>query len=197
MSSARVEVLRSQLPSYNEVKLKHYDELRRTIKAMTAPGKGLLAADESVGSVTKRFAGINLENNAENRRKYRALMVGAEGLEKFISGVIFHEETLDQKMDDGNTFPAYLNKIGIVPGIKTDGGVAPLEIGAPEEQMTQGLDNYVKRAYVFVAIDANVPAARKVFLHRAAMNSAAERGQYDRAQDQKDSKSLYVKGNSY
>ena len=161
--SARVEVLRSQLPSYNEQKLKHYDELRRTVKAMTAPGKGLLAADESVGSVNKRFAGIKLENNAENRRKYRALMVGADGLEKYISGVIFHEETLDQKMDDGSTFPAYLTKIGVVPGIKTDGGLAPLQMGAPGEEMTQGLDNYVKRATTYYKKGARFCKWRNTF----------------------------------
>lgn len=145
----RVQVIQSQLAPYHTVQLKHYDEMLQTVKIMTQPGKGLLAADESVGSVTKRFKNINLENNAENRRKYRALMVGAEGIENYISGVIFHEETLGQKMDDGSTFPEYCAKKGIVPGIKTDQGLAPLIEGAPGEEMTQGLDNYVARATKF------------------------------------------------
>ena len=142
----RVEVLEAQLAPYNRVKSKYHDEMVATIKKMTAPGKGLLAADESVGSVTKRFKTIKLENNAENRRKYRALMIGAEGIEKYISGVIFHEETLTQKMDDGSSFPEYCTRIGVVPGIKTDRGLAPLRMGAPNEEMTEGLDGYLGRA---------------------------------------------------
>ena len=138
-----------QLPHNNTIVSKHYDELLATVKAMTAKGKGLLAADESVGSVSKRFAGINLENTEENRRKYRALMIGAEGIEESISGVIFHEETLGQKMDDGTSFPEYVAKRGIVPGIKTDKGLQPLHNGAPGEQCTDGLDGYLARAEGF------------------------------------------------
>ena len=144
--SNRVEVFKAQLSPYGGLKSKYYEELKATVKQMTAPGKGLLAADESVGSVDKRFKGINLENNAENRRKYRALMIGAAGIEQYVSGVIFHEETLTQKMDDGSSFPEYLTRIGIVPGIKTDRGLAPLIVGAPGEQCTEGLDGYVARA---------------------------------------------------
>jgi fructose-bisphosphate aldolase class I len=149
--SARIEVLVSQLPAYNKPEIKYRDELLATTKAMTTRGKGLLAADESMGTVGKRFSGIKLENNLENRRKYRALMVGADGLNQYISGIIFHEETLTQKMDDGSTFPAYCTKIGIVPGIKTDLGLAPLYEGAPGEEQTLGLDGYVKRAQKFYA----------------------------------------------
>eukprot|EP00758_Cryptobia_borreli_P000950 Tbor_TRINITY_DN17_c0_g1::TRINITY_DN17_c0_g1_i2::g.15108::m.15108/K01623/ALDO; fructose-bisphosphate aldolase, class I len=152
--SSRVEVYRSHLPSYNEIKLPHYAELRSTVQQMTAPGKGLLAADESPSSVSKRFAPFNLENNADNRRKYRSLMIGAKGFEKYISGVIFHEETLTQNMDDGTTFPEYCKSIGVVPGIKTDQGLADLVSGAPGEQMTQGLDNYVSRATKFYQMGA-------------------------------------------
>lgn len=159
----RLEVLQSHLTPYNRPVLEHYDEMRETVKMMTAPGKGLLAADESVGSVTKRFSGIHLENNAENRRKYRALMLGAEGIEKHISGVIFHEETLGQKMDDGSTFPAFCMKHGIAPGIKTDGGLADFVEGAPGEQMTQGLDNYLARAKKFYAMGARFCKWRNVY----------------------------------
>eukprot|EP00331_Platyophrya_macrostoma_P021544 CAMPEP_0176453374 /NCGR_PEP_ID=MMETSP0127-20121128/29184_1 /TAXON_ID=938130 /ORGANISM="Platyophrya macrostoma, Strain WH" /LENGTH=140 /DNA_ID=CAMNT_0017842189 /DNA_START=42 /DNA_END=461 /DNA_ORIENTATION=- len=136
----RIEVLESQLPSYNRIKTPFYEELLQTVKIMTTPGKGLLAADESVGSCTKRFSGIGLENNAENRRLYRQLMIGATGFEKYISGVIFHEETLFQKLDNGLTFPEHCAKLGVVPGIKTDQGLHPLLEGAPGEEMTEGLD---------------------------------------------------------
>merc|ERR1719169_201768 len=161
--SARVEVLKSQLSSYGTIESKYYAEMKQTVAKMTAPGKGLLAADESVGSVDKRFKGINLENNAENRRKYRALMVGAQGVEKYISGVIFHEETLTQKMDDGSTFPQYLTKLGIVPGIKTDRGLIDLQHGAAGEQATEGLDGYLGRAQKFYAQGARFCKWRNVY----------------------------------
>jgi fructose-bisphosphate aldolase class I len=149
--AGRVQVLKKQLATYSTIESKYYDEMKETVKKMTAKGKGLLAADESVGSVDKRFKGINLENTAENRRKYRALMIGAQGIEQYISGVIFHEETLTQKMDDGSTFPQYCKKIGVVPGIKTDRGLVDLQAGAPGEQATEGLDGYLGRALLQVA----------------------------------------------
>jgi fructose-bisphosphate aldolase, class I len=159
----RIEVLESQLPSYNRIKTPFYDELRQTIKIMTTPGKGLLAADESVGSCTKRFSGIGLENNAENRRKYRQLMVGAAGFEKYISGVIFHEETLYQKLDNGLTFPDHCAKLGVVPGIKTDLGLHPLLEGAEGEEMTEGLDGYRKRAGTYYKAGARFCKWRNVY----------------------------------
>jgi len=159
----RVEVLEKQLAQNNTITSKYHEEMLRTVKAMTAKGKGLLAADESVGSVAKRFAGIKLENNEENRRKYRALMIGAQGLEQYISGVIFHEETLYQKMDDGSTFPAYCARLGIVPGIKTDRGLAPLQHGAPGEQMTEGLDGYLGRAAKYYKAGARFCKWRNVY----------------------------------
>ena len=154
MPAKRVEVLQSQLAPYSGITSPYYEEMKQTIKIMTTPGKGLLAADESVGSVTKRFKGINLENIEENRRKYRALMIGAEGIQNYISGVIFHEETLFQKMDDGSTFPEFCTKLGVVPGIKTDRGLHPLQEGAPGEQMTEGLDGYLARGKKYHAAGA-------------------------------------------
>lgn len=159
----RVEVLESQLSAYNRIRTPFYDELRQTIKIMTTPGKGLLAADESVGSCTKRFQGIGLENNAENRRKYRQLMIGATGFEKFVSGVIFHDETLFQKLDNGATFPEYCASLGVVPGIKTDMGVNPLLEGALGEEMTEGLDGYTKRATKYYKAGARFCKWRNVY----------------------------------
>lgn len=161
--ASRVSVLQKQLAPYSTIESKYYDELRETVKKLTAKGKGILAADESVGSVDKRFKGIKLENTTENRRKYRALMIGAQGVEKFVSGVIFHEETLFQKMDDGSSFPAYCAKLGIVPGIKTDRGLVDLQHGAPGEQATEGLDGYLGRAKKFYAAGARFCKWRNVY----------------------------------
>ena len=162
-AAKRIEVLEAQLAPYNRIQTKYYNELRETVKKMTAPGKGLLAADESVGSCTKRFKNINLENNADNRRRYRELMIGAKGFEQYVSGVIFHEETLTQKASDGSTFAQYCAKLGVVPGIKTDQGLNPLLEGAPGEEMTEGLDGYVKRAEKYYAAGARFCKWRNVY----------------------------------
>ncbi|KPA80027.1 fructose-16-bisphosphate aldolase (ALD) [Leptomonas pyrrhocoris] len=147
--SSRVQIYQSQLPAYNRIKTPYEAELIATVKKMTAPGKGLLAADESIGSCTKRFDPIGLSNTEEHRRQYRALMLEAEGFEQYISGVILHDETVGQKASNGQTFPEYLTARGVVPGIKTDMGLHPLLEGAPGEQMTEGLDGYVKRASAY------------------------------------------------
>ncbi|CAJ0572826.1 unnamed protein product, partial [Mesorhabditis spiculigera] len=117
------------------------DELRQIANAIVAPGKGILAADESTGSMEKRLASIGLENNEENRRKYRqTLFTGSDELAKHISGVIMFHETFYQKADCGTTFIDVLKKKGIIPGIKVDKGVIPLA-GTNGEGTTQGLDD--------------------------------------------------------
>ena len=93
-------------------------ELIATAKAIAAPGKGILAADESTGTIGQRFASIGVENNEENRRKYRQLLFQTNGIEENISGVILFEETLYQKDDAGVPFVDTLKKKGIIPGIK-------------------------------------------------------------------------------
>eukprot|EP00817_Percolomonadidae_sp_ATCC50343_P000740 CAMPEP_0117421676 /NCGR_PEP_ID=MMETSP0758-20121206/2698_1 /TAXON_ID=63605 /ORGANISM="Percolomonas cosmopolitus, Strain AE-1 (ATCC 50343)" /LENGTH=312 /DNA_ID=CAMNT_0005203899 /DNA_START=30 /DNA_END=964 /DNA_ORIENTATION=+ len=112
---------------------------------MTATGKGLLAADESIGTIKKRFDLINVENTEENRRAYRELLLTTEGIEKFISGVIFYEEQVDQATKDGQNFVELLNKKGIVSGIKLDKGVVLLP-GDEKNTATQGLTDLAKRA---------------------------------------------------
>ena len=107
---------------------------------MVASGKGLLAADESTGTIGKRFAGIHVENIEANRQNYRQLLFTADGIEKYISGVIMYEETLFQSCDDGTSFVDLLKSKGIVPGIKVDKGVKPLT-GTPGETVTQGIDD--------------------------------------------------------
>lgn len=113
---------------------------RRAQRAIATPGKGILAADESTGTIGKRFAPIGVENNEENRRQYRQLLFQAEGVGNYISGAICFEETLFQKADDGRTFPEVLKAQGVVPGIKVDKGVKPL-YGTAGETVTQGIDD--------------------------------------------------------
>ena len=120
------------------------DQLKQTIKDMVVVGKGILAADESVKTATKRLASINVESTEETRRQYRNLILNAPGMEKYICGVILFEETLHQKSDDGILFPELLAKKGIVPGIKVDDGLADME-GHPGEQYTKGIDTLSKR----------------------------------------------------
>ncbi|CAH3109207.1 unnamed protein product [Porites lobata] len=120
-------------------------ELKRIAEAIVAPGKGILAADESTGTMGKRLAGIGVENIEENRRLYRQLLFtsGAE-MAKNISGVILFHETVYQKADDGTPFVKILRDLGIIPGIKVDKGVVPLA-GTTGEGTTQGLDGLAER----------------------------------------------------
>jgi fructose-bisphosphate aldolase class I len=93
-------------------------ELIANARAIAAPGRGILAADESTGTIGQRFSGIGAENTEENRRKYRQLLFKAEGLEQYISGIILFEETLYQNADDGTPFVDIMKQKGIIPGIK-------------------------------------------------------------------------------
>jgi len=121
------------------------DELHKIAQAIVAPGKGILAADESTATIGKRFANIGLENNEENRRLYRQLLFTADkAVSDNISGVILFHETLYQKADDGTPFPALLRQQGIIPGIKVDKGVVNL-MGTEDESTTQGLDDLAVR----------------------------------------------------
>ena len=121
-------------------------ELRETAQFIVTPGKGILAADESTGTIGKRFANIKLENNEENRRAYRQLLFTTDKeIANYISGVILYDETFWQKTDDGKRFVDVIKEKGIIPGIKVDKGVVPL-LGTNDETTTQGLDDLGKRA---------------------------------------------------
>ncbi|MFQ5966671.1 MAG: class I fructose-bisphosphate aldolase [Acidimicrobiia bacterium] len=113
--------------------------MRETARAMVAPGKGILAADESSGTIKKRLDSINVESTEENRRTYRGLLFTTDGAEKFISGVIMFDETIRQATADGTPFPEILSRKGIIPGIKVDTRAHPLP-GSPGEVVTEGLD---------------------------------------------------------
>ena len=115
--------------------------LKEVARAMVAPDKGILAADESSETIKNRFDSIGLPSTTENRRAYRHMLFSTEGMEEFISGVILYEETLRQKaLDEAETpFPKLLSDKGVIPGIKVDAGIHDLA-GFPGEKVTEGLD---------------------------------------------------------
>jgi fructose-bisphosphate aldolase class I len=115
-----------------------------TASRLVAPGKGILAADESSGTIEKRFAAVGVESTAENRRAYRQSLFTTPGSESHLSGVILFDETIRQASDDGTSFPKLLEERGIIPGIKVDRGAKPLA-GAPGEKVTEGLDGLRER----------------------------------------------------
>jgi fructose-bisphosphate aldolase class I len=124
---------------------KYRDELIATAKKIASPGKGILAADESTGTIAKRFKEIKVENTRENRREFRRLLFTAPGLNKHISGVILYEETLFDTTEDGKKkLVDFLTEQGIVLGIKTDKGTKHLP-GTDDEQYTQGLTDLDQR----------------------------------------------------
>ena len=124
----------------------YHDELIATASAIASPGKGVLAADESTGTIGKRLAGVKVENTEANRRAYRSLLAGAEGLGNYISGMILFEETLFQDSVDGTPIVEQLRRQGIVPGIKVDMGVQPLAGGLTGETWCTGLSGLQERA---------------------------------------------------
>ena len=130
-------------------------------KAMVASGKGILAADESTGTIGKRFDSIKVENIEENRRAYRDMLFTTKGIGDTISGVILYDETLRQKSADGTSFVELLNKNGVLPGIKVDAGTKPLSF-CPGETVTEGLDNLPKRCADYVKLGAKFAKWRAV-----------------------------------
>lgn len=136
---------KTTMAQFNYLSPEKQAELKKIADALTAPGKGILAADESTGTMGKRFAKIDLENTEDNRRKYRQLLFTADkSISEHISGVILFHETVYQKSDDGSTFIQLLKNLGIIPGIKVDTGVVNL-MGTNDETTTQGLDDLGKR----------------------------------------------------
>lgn len=138
-------------------------ELEKTVKEMAASGKGLLAADESTGTITKRFTALNIPSTEETRRDYRELLLTTHDIGQFISGVILYEETLNQKTSDGIAFVELLKRQGIVPGIKVDKGLIPLS-NSQEENITQGLDGLAERLDDYKSKGARFAKWRDVYL---------------------------------
>lgn len=135
--------------------------LDTTAREMVAPGKGLLAADESSGTIQKRLESVGVESTEENRRSYRQLLFTRKGIEKFISGVILFDETIRQKADDGTPFPELLAKKGMIPGIKVDKGAKPFPL-RPVEKMTEGYDGLRDRLIEYRELGARFAKWRAV-----------------------------------
>ncbi len=113
--------------------------MHETARAIVADHKGILAADESTGTIKKRFDSIGVESTEENRRFYRQLLFTTPGMEEYTGGVILYDETIRQAADDGTPFPEVLSSKGVIPGIKVDTGAHDLA-GHPGEKVTEGLD---------------------------------------------------------
>ena len=136
-------------------------ELHDTAKAIVADHKGILAADESTGTITKRFDSIGVESTEENRRFYRQLLFTASGMEDSIGGVILYDETLRQLADDGTSLAEVLSAKGVIPGIKVDTG-AHDQAGFPGEKVTEGLDGLRARFEEYRGLGARFAKWRAV-----------------------------------
>jgi fructose-bisphosphate aldolase class I len=121
-----------------------WPDLELTARALVSPGKGILAADESLPTIGKRFAGLAIPSTEENRRAYREMLFTTPGVAEFISGVILFDETIRQSTAGGRSMPQALDRQGIIPGIKVDAGTAALA-GSAGEKITQGLDGLRER----------------------------------------------------
>jgi fructose-bisphosphate aldolase, class I len=147
------------------------ETLAANATALVAPGKGILAADESSGTIKKRFDSINVESTEENRRAYRELLFTAAGVEDHISGVILFDETIRQSTVDGTPFPKVLADRGIIPGIKVDQGAKTLA-GAGDETVTEGLDGLRERLAEYHGLGARFAKWRATYTITDALPSA-------------------------
>jgi fructose-bisphosphate aldolase class I len=137
-------------------------ELNKVAEAMVAPGRGILAADESSGTIKKRFDTLGVESNADTRRDYREMLFrSAEGMSKYISGVILYDETIRQNAKDGTPLVKLIEKAGALPGIKVDKGTKPLPF-CPGELITEGLDGLRERLAEYRALGAKFAKWRAV-----------------------------------
>jgi fructose-bisphosphate aldolase, class I len=139
-----------------------HNELHETAQALVADGKGILAADESGGTIKKRFDSIGLESTEENRRAYRDMLFTTPGAEEYVSGVILFDETIRQSGHDGTPFPELLASKGVIPGIKVDEGAMPLA-GAEGETVTEGLDGLRARLAEYRALGARFAKWRATY----------------------------------
>ncbi len=135
--------------------------LIQTANALVAPGKGILAADESARTIGSRFAALGIENTEINRRDYREMLISTEGVSDYIGGVILYDETLRQNCADGTPIVDLLSERGIIPGIKVDTSAHPLA-GAPGEVVTEGLDGLRDRMAEYYEIGARFAKWRAV-----------------------------------
>jgi fructose-bisphosphate aldolase class I len=139
----------------------NHAELERIARGMVAPGKGILAADESTGTIKKRFDAIAFESTEANRQLYREMLFASPGVAEAISGVIMYDETLRQQTRAGVPFPQHLAALGIIPGIKVDQGAKPLT-NFPNETVTEGLDGLRERLKEYHGLGARFAKWRAV-----------------------------------
>ena len=137
------------------------EDLESVALAMVAPGKGIMAADESTGTITKRLTSVGVESTEENRRAYREMLLTTPGLNEHVSGVILYDETIRQKTADGVPFVEVLKKAGVIPGIKVDKGTSPLA-GFPGDLVTEGLDGLRERLAEYAKLGAQFAKWRAV-----------------------------------
>jgi len=137
-------------------------ELEKIAKQILAKGKGILAADESTGTMTKRLSSVSVESTAENRLKFREILFSAEGMRNYIGGVILYDETIKQKTSSGKTIPELIKSFGSIPGIKVDTGAKKLA-GSTEEKITEGLDGLRERLAEYFKLGARFTKWRAVY----------------------------------
>jgi len=137
-------------------------ELNQTALKIVSNGKGILAADESTGTMTKRLDSINVISNPENRLLFREALFSSNGMENFIGGVILFDETIKQNTKSGNSIPELINQSGAVIGIKVDAGAKVLA-GSPEEKVTEGLDGLRERLTEYYKLGARFTKWRAVY----------------------------------
>ncbi len=147
-------------------------ELKETARALVAPNKGILAADESVGTIGKRFAKLAVPSTAETHRAYRDMLFTTPGVEEFVSGVILYDETIRQESLGGTMFAGLLSDKGIIPGIKVDTGAVELALH-PGEKITQGLDGLRERLAEYRSMGARFTKWRAVITIGAGIPSSA------------------------
>ena len=137
-------------------------EIENIAKQMVAKGKGILAADESTGTMTKRLSSVNVDSTSENRLKFRETLFSAEGMKNYIGGVILYDETIKQKTSSGKTIPELIKSFGSIPGIKVDTGAKKLA-GSSEEKVTEGLDGLRERLAEYYILGARFTKWRAVY----------------------------------
>ena len=137
-------------------------EIENIAKQIVAKGKGILAADESTGTMTKRLSSVNVESTLENRLKFREILFSSEGMKSFIGGVILYDETIKQKTSLGKTIPELIESLGSIPGIKVDTGAKKLA-GSPDEKITEGLDGLRERLAEYYKLGARFTKWRAVY----------------------------------
>src|SRR6201997_4043135 len=157
-------------------------ELNKVATAMVAPGRGILAADESTGTIKKRFDAIGVESTADNRRDYREMLFrSGEAMSKYVSGVILYDETIRQNAKDGTPLVKLIEQAGSIPGIKVDKGTKPLP-ACPGEVITEGLDGLGERLAEYrklgakfakwravIDIGANIPSYTSIMTNAHAL----------------------------